>query len=112
MNALQASNRQASPAPSGAKKFAILAAAAAGLGFIFAAYSTYDYALQLDRQLHAVHCSFIPGLAASTDADNPCKTALFSPYSALWRATFWGGIPISVFALGAFAFYVGFALYL
>jgi uncharacterized membrane protein len=91
---------------------AILALVASALGLIFAAYSTYDYAEHLDRQVHAVHCSFIPGAPVSTDADNPCKTALFSPYSALFRATYWGGIPISLFALGAFGFFAGFALYL
>jgi uncharacterized membrane protein len=85
---------------------------AALLGIVFAAYSTYDYAQQLDRQVHAVHCSFIPGAPVSSDADNPCKAALFSPYSAIFRATYWGGVPISLFGLGAFAFFVGFAVYL
>src|SRR5262249_46306670 len=73
--------------------------------------STYDYAEHLDRQVHAVHCSFIPGAPVSSDADNPCKAALFSPYSALFRASYWGGIPISLFAMGAFGFFAGFALY-
>jgi uncharacterized membrane protein len=90
----------------------VLAVIAALLGLVFAAYSTYDYAAQLDRQVHAVHCSFIPGAPVSNDADNACKAALFSPYSAIFRATYWGGIPISLFGLGAFAFFVGFALYL
>jgi uncharacterized membrane protein len=94
------------------KKAALVAVVASALGLIFGAYSTYDYAEQLDRQVHAVHCSFIPGAPVSTDADNPCKTALFSPYSAVMRATWWGGVPISLFALGAFAFFVGFGLYL
>jgi uncharacterized membrane protein len=90
----------------------MVALGAALLGLVFAAYSTYDYAEQLDRQVHAVHCSFIPGAPVSSDADNPCKAALFSPYSALFRATYWGGVPISLFGLGAFAFFVGFAVYL
>jgi uncharacterized membrane protein len=93
-------------------KRAAIAVVAAALGLIFAGYSTYDYAQQLDRQVHAVHCSFIPGAPVSTDADNACKTALFSPYSALFRATWWGGVPVSLFALGAFAFFVGFGVYL
>ena len=67
----------------GARRWALVAAAAAALGGVFAAYSTYDYAEQLDRQVHAVHCSFIPGLPASSDGDNPCKAALFSAYSAV-----------------------------
>jgi hypothetical protein len=95
-----------------AKTAAFIAAAASALGLIFAGYSTDDYAAQLDRQVHAVHCSFIPGAPASTDADNPCKTALFSAYSAIFRATWWGGVPISLFAFGAFAFFAGFGLYL
>ncbi len=98
--------------PLGARRLALLAAIAAALAFVFAAYSTYDYAAQLDRQVHAVHCSFMPGLPASTDGDNPCKAALFSAYSAVLRGTFWGGVPISLFAMGAFAFFFAFALYL
>jgi uncharacterized membrane protein len=94
-----------------AKKAAVLALIASALGLVFAGYSTYDYAQQLDRQVHAVHCSFIPGAPVSSDADNACKTALFSPYSALFRTTYWGGVPISLFAVGAFAFFVGFAVY-
>jgi uncharacterized membrane protein len=95
-----------------AKQVVTLATVAAVLGLIFAAYSTYDYAEHLDRQVHAVHCSFIPGAPVSTDADNPCKAALFSTYSALFRATYWGGVPISLFGVGAFAFFVGFTVYL
>jgi uncharacterized membrane protein len=96
----------------GERRLALVAAAGAALGFVFAAYSTYDYAAQLDRQVHAVHCSFIPGLPASGDGENPCKAALFSTYSAVLRATFWGGIPISLFAVGSFAFFFAFGLYL
>jgi uncharacterized membrane protein len=94
-----------------AKTAATLALTASALGLVFAGYSTYDYAQQLDRQVHAVHCSFIPGAPVSSDADNACKTALFSPYSALFRAAYWGGVPISLFAVGAFAFFVGFSVY-
>src|ERR1700722_94663 len=93
-------------------KIALVVVAASALGLVFAAYSTYDYVEHLDRQMHAVHCSFIPGAPVSADADNACKTALFSPYSAIFRATYWGGVPISLFGLGAFAFFVGFAVYL
>lgn len=91
---------------------AIVALAAAVLGLIFAVYSTYDYAQHLDRQMHAVHCSFIPGAPAGGGEDNACKTALFSPYSAIFRASYWGGIPISLFAVGTFAFFTGFGAYL
>jgi uncharacterized membrane protein len=95
-----------------ARRAALVALLAALLGLVFAAYSTYDYAEQLDRQIHAVHCSFIPGAPVSIDADNPCKAALFSTYSAIFRSTYWGGVPISLFGLGSFAFFVGFAVYL
>jgi uncharacterized membrane protein/protein-disulfide isomerase len=94
------------------RNLAILALFAALLGLTFAAYSTYDYAQHLDRQIHAVHCSFIPGAPVSSEADNACKAALFSPYSAIFRESYWGGLPISVFALGAFSFFAGLALYL
>src|SRR4051812_34226037 len=93
------------------RTMAWIVVAAAALGLIFAAYSTYDYVQHLDRQMHAVHCSFIPGAPASDDADNACKTALFSPYSALFRQTYWGGVPISLFAVGAFSFFVAFGAY-
>jgi uncharacterized membrane protein len=93
------------------RTLAILALAAAALGLTFAVYSTYDYAQHLDRQMHAVHCSFIPGAPAGSE-DNACKTALFSPYSAIFRATWWGGVPISLFAVGAFTFFAAFATYL
>ncbi|HEX7665966.1 MAG TPA: vitamin K epoxide reductase family protein, partial [Polyangiaceae bacterium] len=94
------------------KLLAVLAIAASVLGLTFAAYSTYDYGQHLDRQIHAIHCSFIPGASVSNEADNPCKAALFSPYSALFRESYWGGVPISLFALGAFSFFAGFGIYL
>lgn len=81
------------------------------LGLLFASYSTMDYAEHLDRGLHDVHCSFIPGAAPTGEAE-ACRAAMYSPYSALFREAMWGGIPISLFALGAFAFLGGFALYL
>ena len=89
-----------------------LALAGAILGLVFAAYSTSDYAAHLDRQVHAIHCSFIPGADVSSDEGNPCKAALFSPYSAVFRQAYWGGIPISLGALGCFCFFLGLGLYL
>src|SRR5262249_3606742 len=41
-----------------------------------------------------------------------CRAAMYSPYSALFKQKYWGGIPISLFALGAFAFFAAFAIYL
>lgn len=84
---------------------------ASGLGLTFASSSTLDYAAHLDRRLHDLHCSFVPG-AAPTDAAEACRTAMYSPYAAFFRDKYWGGIPISLFALGAFTFFAGFALYL
>ena len=34
-------------------------------GFAFAAVSTYDFVAHLDRQVHGIHCSFLPGLGAA-----------------------------------------------
>lgn len=94
------------------RRFAAMGLVASALGLTFAAYSSVDYARHLDRHLHDVHCSLIPGLAAGADEENPCRAAMYSAYSALFRGTYWGGIPISLFALGAFSFFVGFSLYL
>jgi uncharacterized membrane protein len=90
---------------------AVLALVASLLGLLFASNSTLDYAKHLDRRLHDVHCSFIPGAPATSEAE-ACRVAMYSPYSALFKEHYWGGIPISLFALGAFAFYAAFAIYL
>lgn len=90
---------------------AILAFAGALLGFAFAASSTLDYAQHLDRQVHDLHCSFIPGADAVRGTDTACRAAMYSPYSAIFRDRYWGGVPISLFAVGAFAFFAAFALY-
>ena len=81
------------------------------LGLVFSYSSTVDYAAHLDRRLHDVHCSFIPGAPPTAEAE-ACRAAMYSPYSAVMRDSMWGGVPISVFALGAFAFFASFALYL
>lgn len=81
------------------------------LGVLFATYSTLDYANHLDRRLHDIHCSIIPG-APVTDAGDACRAAMYSPYSAVLKEQFWGGIPISLFAQGAFVFFAAFSLYL
>jgi uncharacterized membrane protein len=90
---------------------AALAFAASLLGLLFASYSTVDYAAHLDRRLHDVHCSVIPGVPATSEAEG-CRAAMYSPYSALLKEAYWGGIPISLFAMGAFTFFAGFSLYL
>lgn len=37
---------------------------------------------------------------------------MYSPYSAIFKDRYWGGVPITLFAIGAFAFFAAFALYL
>lgn len=89
---------------------AILGTVGAAMGLFFAAFSTHDYAQHLDRQLHGTHCSFIPGLADAAGGANACTAAMYSPYSALFRTKYWGGVPISLFALGAFAFFLAWSI--
>lgn len=84
----------------------LLGTVGGALGVFFAGFSTHDYALHLDRQLHGTHCSFVPGLLDSAGGDNACTAAMYSPYSALFRRAMWGGIPISLLGLGAFAFFL------
>lgn len=99
---------------SGAKRQlpAALALGAAILGLIFAALSSVDYTKHLDRQVHDIHCSYVPGLGAEASPDNACRVAMYSPFAALFRDRYWGGVPIALFAVGAFAFFAAFALYL
>jgi hypothetical protein len=94
------------------RSYAILGMVGSLLGLVFAAYSSIDYAQHLDRHLHDVHCSLIPGLVSGADEENPCRAAMYSAYSALFRGSYWGGIPISLFALGAFSFFLGLSTYL
>lgn len=89
--------------------FAWVGVAGALWGLVFAGISSLDYASHLDRGLHDLHCSFIPGAEASV-AGEGCRVALNSPYSALFKQELWGGIPISLFALGCFCFLLGYAL--
>ena len=91
---------------------ALLALVASLLGLTFAVLSASDYSRHLDRQQHDVHCSFIPGAAATPGAENACRVAMYSPYAALLRDKYWGGVPIALFAVGAFSFFTAYALYL
>lgn len=85
---------------------------ASSLGLFFSAFSTHDYAINLDRQLHGANCSFTPGLVEATSGPNPCSVAMTSPYSALFRDKLWGGVPISLLALGAYVFFFAASLHL
>ncbi len=85
----------------------VVACVGALLGLVYSAFSTADFVAHLDRQLHPIHCSLMPGLAEAEqigEGVQGCKAALFSPYSSLWRQRFWGGIPVSLFGLGLFGF--------
>jgi hypothetical protein len=74
------------------------------LGFGFAAAATYDFSAHLDRQVHNLHCSFIPGMASSSPTGSEgCHLTLMSPYSSLFRGALWGGLPVSVLAMSIFA---------
>src|SRR5688572_18303411 len=79
-------------------------------GFFFASFSTSDFAEHLDRQVHSIHCSFVPGLAAEdASGSTGCHVTMMSPYSSVMRETFWGGIPVSLPAMSVFAFLTFFA---
>ncbi|MEZ4269948.1 MAG: vitamin K epoxide reductase family protein [Myxococcota bacterium] len=75
------------------------------LGILFASVSTYDFVQHLDRQVHGVHCSFVPGLGnPDISGTSGCQATMMSPYSSVWRQTLWGGLPISLPAISVFAF--------
>jgi uncharacterized membrane protein len=73
------------------------------LGLIFSAISTKDFISHLDRQVHSIHCSFIPG-AGATLGESGCRTVMMSPYSSIMRESMWGGLPISLLAMAVFAY--------
>jgi len=85
---------------------AVLLGAAGGV--VFAAISTYDFVQHLDRQVHNLHCSFIPGVSHA--GESGCQVAMMSPYSSVLRSAVWGGVPISLAAMSVFAFLVFYAL--
>lgn len=88
----------------------IIALIAASAGFMFAATSTYDFVAHLDRQVHGLHCSFLPGSTPDVSGTSGCHVTLMSPYSSIMRDSIWGGIPISLPAMAVFAFLAFWAL--
>ncbi len=92
--------------PDGAARAALVAFAIfALLGVVFSAVSTYDFVAHLDRQVHAITCSIVPGMGPRDAAGTSgCHAVLMSPYSSVFRSLTWGGIPIALPALGVFAF--------
>jgi uncharacterized membrane protein len=88
-----------------ARPFLALAAVGHLAGLVFASFSTSDFVRHLDRQVHGLHCSFIPGLTApDASGTSGCHVTLMSPYSSVFRTEIWGGLPISLLAMGTFAF--------
>jgi uncharacterized membrane protein len=85
------------------RSWLVVVLAGAAIGLVFAAVSTYDFVQHLDRQVHGLHCSFIPGLGLGT-GESGCQIAMMSPYSSVFRTRIWGGIPISLPAMAVFAF--------
>ncbi|MBC7172826.1 MAG: hypothetical protein H5U40_10380, partial [Polyangiaceae bacterium] len=82
-------------------------------GLLFASVSTYDFVAHLDRQVHGLHCSFIPGMSSNDPAGAAgCQATMMSPYSSVFRDDVWGGIPISLPAMGVFAFLLFFAAWI
>lgn len=73
------------------------------VGIVFAGISTYDFVQHLDRQVHSLHCSFIPGMSHGA-GESGCQVAMMSPYSSVLRTKVWGGIPIALPAMAVFAF--------
>src|SRR5512143_110782 len=88
--------------PGAARVPLLVALGGALLGAIFSALSTSDFMQHLDRQVHAIHCSFIPG-AAKEIAESGCRAVMMSPYSSFFREQVWGGVPIALWALAVFA---------
>lgn len=82
----------------------VLTLVAAALGLFFASFSTFDFVQHLDRQVHGIHCSFIPGLATTEVGGTGCHVTLMSPYSSVLRDLVWGGLPVSLPAMAVFAF--------
>lgn len=87
-------------------RIAILAfAGIAAVGAIFAGTSTYDFVAHLDRQVHAISCSYVPGVGApDANGSSGCFAVMMSPYSAVFRSATWGGIPIALPGLAVFAY--------
>lgn len=78
---------------------------AASAGLFFSAWSTSDFAAHLDRQVHSIHCSFIPGLvAADATGTTGCHVALMSPWSSVFRQAIWGGLPVTLPGMAVFAY--------
>lgn len=85
----------------------VLVAITAVLGFAFSSVSTSDFTAHLDRQIHGIHCSFLPGAdQPDVSGTSGCHTTMMSPYSSVMRESVWGGIPVSLPSMAVFAYLV------
>ncbi|MFN7143011.1 MAG: vitamin K epoxide reductase family protein [Myxococcota bacterium] len=85
--------------------FTVVFVLAAAAGLFFAGFSTHDFVEHLDRQVHSIHCSFIPGLTnPDASGSSGCHVTMMSPWSSVFRSAIWGGLPISLPAMSVFAF--------
>src|SRR5690606_8732769 len=92
--------------------WSVVVVVGAVLGFAFAAFSTYDFVAHLDRQVHGLHCSFLPGITETEAGGSDCQVTLMSPYSSVFRDSVWGGIPISLPAMSVFGFLAAWTVFL
>lgn len=77
------------------------------LGMLSSAISAYDFIAHLDRQMHSISCSVIPGLGDKAQTGTGgCYAVMMSPYSSVLRTETWGGIPIALPSFSVFAFLV------
>jgi uncharacterized membrane protein len=87
------------------RPFTIVFLLAALGGFFFSAYATADFIQHLDRQVHGLHCSFIPGASTpDISGTSGCHVTLMSSWSSVFRQSVWGGIPISMASMSVFAY--------
>ncbi len=85
-----------------------LALLAAAFGLIAASVSTRDFVAHLDGQTHGVQCSILP-IGDATIGASGCKSAMMSTWSSFFRDSLWGGLPVSLLAMGVFAFFAALA---
>ena len=73
-------------------------------GIVFSTISAGDFAQHLDRQVHSIHCSILPGGVADVSGTSGCHVALMSPYSSFLGGLVWGGVPVALPGIALFAF--------
>lgn len=92
----------------------VVAAIGALLGLTYSTVSTADFTAHLDRQLHPIRCTLLPGIEEASQVDESvegCKVAMFSQYSSFWRDRYWGGVPWSLPGMGLYAFALALCLW-